>query len=587
VNPERPPRSLLPDVIPRWQRFPGLPLVLTTLFLGFLFLPRVRANPALTWSFVAVGAGLYAWTLGLWAVTRRKGRVLRIELTPPLPSHYIQASVQLCIYAYWGWYWRPVYAEAPLILAQLVFLYAFDALLTWSRGRPWRLGFGPLPIILSTNVFLWFKDDWFIYQFLLIATGALGKEFIKWNREGKVRHIFNPSAFTLAVFSVFLIVTGTTDNTYARDIAITVSYPPHIYLEIFLLGLIVQYFFKVTLVTLSAVAVLALVSLVFYWTTGTYYFIDANVPVPMFIGLHFLVTDPSTSPRSNAGKMLFGALYGGLTAAFFWTFEQIGVPSVYDKLLPIPILNLLVPALERVSRVGILERFNRWGAWLGAHRLNLVHMGCWTALFLVMISTGWIESKHEGRSVEFWHKAQAEGRPMARRGLLTILKFQADRGNGEAWNELGLIYMKGDLLNRNVAKAKQCFANACRLGSPVGCINVAKQSLLFGDPHTEENLTLAIESLERDCERGANPESFYLLGIAYEKGLGRTKDKGIARILYDQACQRGELNACKALIRLQATAAEDLPIPLPAPTTPTTPATEPPPATPDPDAAPK
>jgi hypothetical protein len=27
-----------------------------------------------------------------------------------------------CVYAYWGWYWREVYHEIPLIFAQIAFL---------------------------------------------------------------------------------------------------------------------------------------------------------------------------------------------------------------------------------------------------------------------------------------------------------------------------------------------------------------------------------------------------------------------------------------------------------------------------------
>ena len=37
------------------------------------------------------------------------------------------------VYVYWGWYWRPVYDYAWLLVAQLVFAYAFDMLLSWSQ----------------------------------------------------------------------------------------------------------------------------------------------------------------------------------------------------------------------------------------------------------------------------------------------------------------------------------------------------------------------------------------------------------------------------------------------------------------------
>ena len=102
-----------------------------------------------------------------------------------------------------------MYDAAPLIAAQLVFAYAFDALLAWSRRDIYTFGFGPFPIIFSTNLFLWFKPDWFYLQFLLVAVGFAAKELIRWNKDGRRVHIFNPSSFTLAVFSLGLLVTGT------------------------------------------------------------------------------------------------------------------------------------------------------------------------------------------------------------------------------------------------------------------------------------------------------------------------------------------------------------------------------------------
>jgi hypothetical protein len=59
---------------------------------------------------------------------------------------------------YGGWYWRQAYDWAPFIGAQLLFAYAFDMLLTWSRRDRYLLGFGPFPIISSINLFLWFKN---------------------------------------------------------------------------------------------------------------------------------------------------------------------------------------------------------------------------------------------------------------------------------------------------------------------------------------------------------------------------------------------------------------------------------------------
>ena len=110
-------------------------------------------------------------------------------------------------------------------------------LLAWSRRDTYTLGFGPFPIIFSTNLFLWFKADWFYLQFLMIAVGFTAKECIRWNKEGRRTHVFNPSSFSLTVFSLALLATGATDITWGQDIAITQFYPPHMYLFLFLVAL--------------------------------------------------------------------------------------------------------------------------------------------------------------------------------------------------------------------------------------------------------------------------------------------------------------------------------------------------------------
>ena len=132
-----------------------------------------------------------------------------------------------------------LFRSVPLIAAQIVFAYVVDMLVCWSRRDKWILGFGPFPIVLSTNLFLWFRDDWFFLQFLMIASGVLCKEFVTWRREGEQRHIFNPSAIALFLFSLGLILTQSTQISWGEEIAVSFGRPPHIYLEIFLLGLVV------------------------------------------------------------------------------------------------------------------------------------------------------------------------------------------------------------------------------------------------------------------------------------------------------------------------------------------------------------
>ena len=122
---------------------------------------------------------------------------------------------------YWGLYWRPVFDSVLLIAAQILFAYGVDMLLVWSRRDSYTLGFGPFPVIFSLNLFLWFKPDWFYFQFLMVALGFAAKELITWERDGRRAHIFNPSSFPLAVFSLALMLTGTSNLTWGQEIAST------------------------------------------------------------------------------------------------------------------------------------------------------------------------------------------------------------------------------------------------------------------------------------------------------------------------------------------------------------------------------
>ena len=331
----------------------AIPLGFTAALLAVSALPRVQASPVLAWSFWgAAGRPAAVEVRPGFRFSGKPGRP-RIVVVPPRPQHYIQTFCHSCVYAYWGYYWPPVYDFFPLLAGQLLFAYAFDILLAWSRGDDYQIGWGPFPIVFSTNLFLWFKDDWFYWQFVLIALGFAGKAFVRWNRDGKRVHIFNPSAFTLAIFSIVLLATGTTDLTWGQEIATTFSLGPHIYTVLFAIGLVVMYFFSITTVTAAAAMTLVGLSALYTSITGVPYFVDSDIPSAVFLGLHLLVTDPSTSPRTPFGRAIFGVCYGVGVFALYSLLGAMGMPTFYDKLLCVPLLNLAVPAIDRgVKRIG-------------------------------------------------------------------------------------------------------------------------------------------------------------------------------------------------------------------------------------------
>src|SRR5438874_2996734 len=322
----------------------------------FGLIDQVRANPRLFWSFMGAVAVLLAWSAVLFPSAWRRRRTLTLEFVPR-PQHYLQACLQTAIFAYWGWYWRQVYDSYYLVIAQLVFAYAFDLLLSWSRRDIYRLSFLPFPIVFSTNLFLWFKPDWFYFQFMMLAVGFAAKELLRWNKQGRDTHIFNPSSFSLMVFSLGLILTGTTDITWGKEIAITQFYPPHMYLFIFLIGLPAQYLFGVTTMTMSAVVTTYLFSLAYYGATGVYFFFDSYIPISVFFGMHLLFTDPSTAPRTELGRMIFGALYGLGNVVLYYLLQTTGHPEFYEKPFPVTSLNVSIQLIDRVALSKVLRCF--------------------------------------------------------------------------------------------------------------------------------------------------------------------------------------------------------------------------------------
>lgn len=374
----------------------GLPLG-AVLCLGLLsFDSDIYGHARLCWTLWGAGLSLLFWLGWLCAAGRKPTMGLRI-----VKAHYVQALIQLCIFAYWGWYWSPVYEMAPLIAAQIAFAYAFDALLCWSRRQKWHLGFRPFPIVLSMNLFIWFKFDWFALQFLLVATSLVGKEFFTWHRNGRSTHIFNPSGFALTAFSIALLVTGNTGLTCGEAIAKTLAEPEYIYIVVFALGLVVQCAFSVVLMTLAAVAALYALSSLYVACFGFSYFADTSIPIGIFIGLHLLMTDPATSPRSGLGRLIFGALYGTGAFALYGLLGWLEQPTFYDKLLCLPFLNLAVRAFDR-CRLPALESLQR------ALRANAVQLGAWMAFFFFLHSTSFIGKKNQ-EGLTFWRGATAHG----------------------------------------------------------------------------------------------------------------------------------------------------------------------------------
>ena len=497
---------------------------------AFGFLDAVRQNPTFQRSFLVPGALLLGWSGVVFGLAQRMGRIMTLEIALRR-QHFVQAIAQVVFLLYWGWYWRPVYDSAFLIAAQLVFAYAFDMLLCWSRRDTYTLGFGPFPVIFSINLFLWFAEDWFYLQFLLVALGFAAKELIRWTKGGQRVHIFNPSSFPLAVFALALILTGTSDLTWGQDIATAQFYPPHVYLVLFLVGLPGQYFFGVTSMTLPAVAVTYVFGLLYFAATGIYFFYDSYVPIAVFLGMHLLFTDPSTAPRTEAGRIMFGVLYGLSTVALYAFLGRAGVPTFYDKLLQVPVLNLSIQLLDRVARSRWLRAFDpaALGRALVPRQRDLAYIALWAVVFTLMSAVQGVGDRHPGQWVPFWQGACGDGRPHACRYLADMHLTFCRNGSGWSCNEAGILQvalaLSGEDRRRlDPADAAGALGRGCDLGFGPACQNLTRLTSGLG-PFEQAQPTLEDYPI---ILRGAK---------------GPITDRSPAA-LYARACRQGWADTC-------------------------------------------
>lgn len=410
---------------------------------------------------------LCTWNLAL-AALRRPVPGIDVVLRK---QHYLQACIQGSLMVYWGWYWPPVYQHAPLIVAQLVFAYAFDILLAWSRRDHYQLGFAPFPIIFSMNLFLWFKPDWFVLQFAMVALGLAAKEFLRWEKDGRSAHVFNPSSFPLAIVSVVLLATSTTNITWGQEIATTQFFPPHIYLVLFLAGLPGQFLFGVTTMTMSAVVSTVLFGHIYFAFTGIYFFYDSFVPVSVFLGMHLLFTDPATAPRTELGRILYGVIYGLSTIGLYQLLGSAGLPTFYDKLLQVPFMNLAVQRIDRFAGEGFTL-----GRSLLPWQRNLSYMSIWAVIFAALSATQTVGDDHPGQFVAFWRQACQEGRAYACPYAADLHQAFCDQGSPWACNEAGLLHIAlsrsgEDSRRLDPAGAAPPFQRGCDLGLEAACRN--------------------------------------------------------------------------------------------------------------------
>jgi hypothetical protein len=211
------------------------------------------------------------------------------------------------------------------------------------------------------------------------------------------------------------------------------------------------------------------------------------------------------------GKIAFGALYGAAVIALYAILEAFHGPQFYDKLLCVPILNLMVRPIEGwndrlAARFHPLDLLKRWGP----AKLNVVHMSIWIALFAVMWFTGFI-----GRGL--WLKAPCEN------------------DTADACLAYGKLMTEGNGFPVAKVRGAESFGRACNLGVFPAC-----------EALTSFVQTGGLTDLKSACDH-EDPVACFLSGWVLARGAGVRRDDSQARPYLEKACSGGFAPACAAV----------------------------------------
>lgn len=317
---------------------------------------------------MVVAAGILA---GIW----RRGN-MRLDLRKP---HIIQACVHSSIFLYWSVYWEAVHHQFPMIVLMIIMAYGADAAFSFGRFGSWRVGLGPLPVVFSTNLFVWL--DWKGATLAMIGAFAF-KTFVQ--RDGK--HIINPSVAGLTLNAICTVLFP--GLVHFGGLFHTLNVPPNMAEWVFLGSLIPLAMFRLVPVSIGTILGLLYVAN----TAG-------SLRPTLLLMMTLLATDPATTPKTDIGRVLFGFVVGVSYPIYSKLLASLGQPDDFAKILSVPLANIFVLQFDAGARfitrktTHFWERFSpslgatapRWEALVA--RWNplptSVLVGIWVLLFVI------------------------------------------------------------------------------------------------------------------------------------------------------------------------------------------------------------
>ena len=245
--------------------------------------------------------------------------------------------------------------------------------------------------------------------------------------------------------------------------------------------------------------------------------------------------------------MIFGAAYGAGIFALVPLLESLGAPVFYDKLLCVPLLNLTVRALDRLSvalsawfarrkwvKEGKIRPLQALSAWT-PRKANFGFMGIWVAFFGFMVFTGFLSAKHPGTDPAVWERACSAGNTRACDVLARTLDVRCQHNSASGCFSLGTLLSGGKGLPRDPIGAGRSFKQACDLGFESACSSLVNMVQTDGDG-----------VLLEPCSRG-DGRSCFMLGSLYYGGQGVSRNLERSATLFQQSCTAGFMRGCGQL----------------------------------------
>jgi hypothetical protein len=259
----------------------------------------------------------------------------------------------------------------------------------------------------------------------------------------------------------------------------------------------------------------------YFALTGTYFHFEGYVPIAVFLAMHLLITDPSTSPRTELGRILYGVAY----AITVIVLELTVYPTFPAKLLLVPALNLLVQLIDKAAQSLVLRPFDpaRIAPRVTGRRRNLAYIAIWTAAFGGMLALRGIGDRFPGQDIPFWHAACKQHPERGCEKLASSVELACHRDSG--WGCDYLAFLKHGVHREQ--EVPGLLSKACELGFQPGCENAER-------------------SKRGDEPRRASPTvADYRILLSLRKSSRRTElDAMDPSEVYAEACRRGWTSAC-------------------------------------------